>query len=78
MESLIINDIEYTYREDTPIKVPLGELDIKLTKKYYHDFLAKATVTPNDNLDSIIIIQVKPKKKESLLTINTSTPGESI
>jgi hypothetical protein len=73
---LSINGALRTFQSGNPIEVTVGELSIKLKKQYYHDFVTKVRVDPNDDPKESIPIHIELTHEVGWLVVNT-TPSNA-
>lgn len=61
-----------------PIKLPVGEHQIRVSKKYYRDFIKTVLIMPDDNPNHAVSLNANLVRKKGILEINANPPQASI
>lgn len=69
---LYINDMHRIFENGKPLAVPVGDVRIRLTKKYYRDFEHTLDIAPNDKRVNSLPVEAKMIRQEGTLSVQCS------
>jgi len=76
--AFFINGIQKNFQVGNPIEVNVGELSIELKKQYYHDFVTKVRVDPNDDPQKSITVHIELVRQKGRLVVDTNPPNAKV